>query len=318
MYNVMQQGIDILRKAYSDRLSFDNYGTVLLQPVVDKVMPDLVDYEHPIRMNLDHLPGAGSHALINQRSPGSTPYVGVLGTDTIPVDNSSYARVSFAYETLATAGKVERFLQATGRNYVDVLLRETKGKVEDWYSGYECWITKGVAAHSSLACQIDGLQVLVPIGQQVATTNVAGGQAFTLSNMDELLDLAKSAKMIIMTRKQRRRLNGLLQAQQQFVDKTEVKGGFKVISYNDVPIYVSTEMTDTQLFNGTAVTAHTGGTESTIFAIDTDYVYVEELTKPTSLPLAKNDSQYDAFHIFCDFVLVVSNYMRTAKLVGCK
>lgn len=316
MRNMMQEGMDILRKAWSDRLGYADVGTVMLQPIVNKVVPDLVDYEHPIRMNLDHFTGAGSHALVNQRTAGSTPWVGVLGTDTIPEDKSSYARTSFQYETLATAGKVERFMQRVGRNYVDLLLTEMKGKLEDWYQGYEYWLTKGVAAHTSLACQIDGLQTLIPSGQQIATTTTAGGEAFTLMDVDELLDTANSAKMLIMTRKTRRNFNALLQQQQQFVDKTEVNGGFKLMSYNGVPIYVSTEMTDTQIFSGTAVTAQTGGTESTMFAIDTNDVYIEELTPPTSMALAKSDSQYDAFHIFCDFVLVVRNYMKTAKLVG--
>jgi len=311
--NTMQAGLALIEKAWTSGLSSSDAGSVLLQPVIDTVIPIMADYESPARQNIPRKPGAGSAYKGVQATPGNTPWAGVTDTDTIAVDQSSYAALDISYKTLAaTKGKVTRFLQATGRSYIDVLLEEMEVKMYGFQDGYEYWLINGVSSTT----QIDGLQVLIPSSQEVLVTTTAGGDDLTLAKMDEFMDKGKTLKLMFMSYRTRRELNALLQSTQRYVNLQEIKGGFKVLSYNGVPILISTQMLDTQTFDGSGVTSQTGGTASSILGIDTNHVFVSELTPVTSFPCAKTTSQYDEFEIFSDFALVVRNYLRTAKLTG--
>jgi hypothetical protein len=109
-----------------------------------------------------------------------------------------------------------------------------------------------------------------------------------------------------------------LQAQQRFVEPTiEVKGGFKLISYNDIPIYVSNNVPDTMTWNGeTGVAGLTGGSLSAIYIVDTTHTWVGELTPVKFARVNTGTIQYDAFEIVCDEVLVVRNPYANAMLAG--
>lgn len=80
--------------------------------------------------------------------------------------------------------------------------------------------------------QIDNFILNVGTGNNQATTTL-----LVLSHLDQALDLpAEYPSHIICNRALGRRLWSLLQAQQRFVDRTEVSGGFRVPTYNDLPI----------------------------------------------------------------------------------
>jgi hypothetical protein len=65
----------------------------------------------------------------------------------------------------------------------------------------------------------------------------AGGAYLSLALIDEAIDAARGeVDLIITSRRVRRAINGMLQAQQQFNDRTEVAAGFRVLSYDGMPI----------------------------------------------------------------------------------
>jgi hypothetical protein len=75
--------------------------------------------------------------------------------------------------------------------------------------------------------------------QIVALTNNYADM--TLEKMDEVLDTnIGNPGLLVVSRTGRRKVNALLQAQQRFVDRTEIAGGFRVMTYNEVPIVPST------------------------------------------------------------------------------
>ena len=89
-------------------------------------------------------------------------------------------------------------------------------------------------------------------------------------------------------------------------------------SYNDLPIYTSNKVVETQTYTAATVrvTGETAGTYTTLYIADWDDLYVSELTPLTIQPLAKVSTQYDEFEIFTDEVVVMRNPQKHAALIG--
>jgi len=302
--------IDI-RKA----LGVDDAGTVLIQPEIDKVLQHLVEFRNPLRQNLPRKRGTGPSWYLNRRSVGSTGASFVGDKDTIDEDQGSYARVEFPYKTIAAKGKVTRKMQAIGRSYIDILAEEIESRVVE-FKDYEDW-SLFRANTSNNSNQYNGMDVLVT--QSVSCTTATTGASMTLALLDEAIDTcAYNPDMIICSKRSRRALQTLLQSQQRFVNMVEVNGGFQLMSYNGIPIYVSTNILDTMLMasDGQTVSAYTGGDSSSLYILDSQHCWVGELTPLTVLPLAKTSSQYDEFDIYEDSALVMGNALSATKLIG--
>jgi hypothetical protein len=312
-YDIWTEGLATIRKA----LTSSSAGTVLLQPVIDKIIPMLVNYRNPLRVNLPRKTGSGQAWIINARTSGSTPAAWVADTASSTEDTGTYAQRSFVYRTVLTRGQVTRKLQKTGKSYIDVLMEEIEGKTRDFKNFEDSTFMTG----TSSATVPEGVQTLITDNQAITINSNNLGGPLTLAKMDEAWDQVSAegqVEMMVMSLNVRRRLNALLQANQQFQDitPTTVKGGFTVTTYNLKPIFPSTNMPNVQAFNGSTVTANTGGTTSSIFFIDTDHLWVGELTPITFMPMAKTDSQFDRFDIFADEVLVLRNPQAISKLIG--
>jgi len=290
-------------------------GSVLIQPEIDKVLQHLVEYKNPLRQNLPRKRGSGPSWYLNRRSAGSTGAQFVGDKDTIDEDQGSYARVEFGYKTIAAKGKVTRRMQAIGRSYMDILAEEIEARTLE-FKDYEDWaLFRG--STSTSANQFDGLDRLITQTVTCATSTSAG--PLTLAKLDEAIDTCTGdPNMIIASKRTRRVLNQLLQSAQRFVNVVEVKGGFKVMSYNGIPIFTSSNIVDTMLMasGGASVAAYTGGDASTLYVLDTEYVWVGELTPLSILPLAKVSSQYDEFDIYCDQALVMANAQKHTSVIG--
>ena len=303
--------LERIRKA----LDVATEGSILRQPEIDKVIQHIREYKNPLFQNMPRRGGSGDAWYVNRRTPGTTAAQFVADTGSADESTGSYAQAAFSYKTILAKGKVSRRLQAQGRSYEDVLASEIEGKVldfrdfEDW--GY-IWGSTGTSSN-----QFDGLNVLISSTQVVAVTSAAAGDDLTLALMDELVDTcAFEPDLLVSSKAGRRKLNALLQTNQRFVDVVEIKGGAKVISYNNIPVLVSSNVTDTMTYSGTDVTSSTGGATSAIFALDTTYLWVGELTPLSIEPLGKTSTQYDEFEVYCDEVIVLANTKACAKLAG--
>jgi hypothetical protein len=305
-----------LRKSLSDA----DISAVLEDPEVSKLVAHLVDYQNPIRQNLPRKQGAGTAWLLNRRTPATTAAGFVGDTDSISELTSTYARATFNYKTIATQGKITRLAQKIGATFSNILQEEINARVMD-FKHYEEWAY--INADSTTATQFDGLDKQLDVksaggvgAQVVAQTTAAGGEALTLAKLDEAIDTCSgNPNMIICSKKSKRKLQSLLQAQQRFTNVVEVKGGFKLLAYGDIPVFTSTHISDSKWFDGTGVTGETGST-SIIYIIDNTETFVGELTPLTVVPLAKVSSQYDEFDMFCDETLVIGNTKANAALVG--
>lgn len=301
--------IDI-RKA----LGQDKAGLILVQPEIDKVLQHLVNFNNPLRQNLPRKRGSGPAWYLNQRTQGTTGAQFVGDKDTIEEGQGSYEQKTFAYKTIGAKGKVTRFMQAIGRSYMDILAEEIEARANE-FRDYDDWaLFRGSTVNAK---QFDGLDRLVTQTVTCATTTTGG--PLTLAKVDEAIDLCtRNPGMIICSKRTRRQLQTLLQTSQRFVNVVEVKGGFKLLAYNEIPIFVSSNIVDTHLMaaGGATQSAYTGGNSSQLYVIDTEHVWVGELTPLTIKPLAQTSSQFDEFDIYADEALVVANPQTCARIIG--
>ena len=310
------------REAFERAINVSSAGSVLLQTFINRTVQQLTLREFGLQSVLARRPGSGDKAYINRRTAGTTGGEWVADTTSLTEATGTYPQTSFTYRTLATRGKITRKIQATGRSYGDLLAGEMLSKAEDFANALEEAALQGNSATSSN--QIDGLLTLVSnVGTDavVSLTTASAGTSITLSSLDEAIDRVKGSAsrsdlVIVGSFAGLRAVNSALQSQQQFNDMVEIAAGFRVRTYDGIPLVVSTAMPNTlsYLADGTLATFD-GGTSTALAVINKRYCYWEELTPTTVMPLAKSSSQYDQFDMFWDGALVLAN-TKGASILG--
>lgn len=314
---------DDRRQAFQRAVTVATAGTNLVQQYVNRIIQQLVIREFGALGTLDKRPGSGSQAIVNRRTAAAMTAANVWVNDTVGLTETTgtYAQATYNYQTLATRGRVTRKIRATGRSYIDVLAEEMVHKLDDFNNTLEQGLFIGDTA--TVAGQIDGMltQINAVAGQVVSQTTVVTGDALTLAKLDETIDAVKGAggrsDLIIYASFQgARKLNAALQAQQQFMNETEIAAGFRVRTYDGIPIVVSTGMPDDLTWDGANVTALSGAATTCLAVVNKRYLWMEELTPATMMPLARDDSQFEQFDIFWDGACVLGNTMGAAILGG--
>jgi len=295
-------------------LTQSDIGNVLVQEQVDKAIADLANRNNPLRQNLPRKKGSGNAYIVTQRTPGSTLAVAVNDTEDLPEGKGSFSRVSFAYKTLGVKIAVSRRARKISQSYVDAAREEIEVKTEEFKAAEEQLLFRGDA--TSNPKEFDGLDQLIPLAQRVVATTTSG--AMTLEDIDEAIDLVRgNVNLILCSRKCARKLNALLQANQRFVDRTEIKGGFRVMAYQDAPVLKSTAISDTMVFGADkSVSAYTGGKFTAMYFLNTEDVFVAELTPLTIEKLDKTSSQAEKWDMYEDITLVMRNSKAASMLTG--
>ena len=324
------------REMIQRTLDVSGEGATLLQTYINRTIQQLTIRELGLSAVIPRKAGQGDKEYINVRTPlgavsGTTANDGgawVQDTTSILPATGTYAQKSFQYRTLVTRGKVTRKLQATGRSYGDILAMELQSKAEDFNQVLENSFINGDTARAGnhlYEClgYLTLLTSYLGVNQMNTMQPNAVPVAMTLNKLDETIDMVKGSAnrsdlMIVCSRAGHRELNKLLQSNQQFNDVVEVAAGFRVRSYDGIPIIQSTEVSDDYLMhsNGTSIGGYTGGTSTAMFVINKRYAYVSELTPTTVMPLAKTDSQFDQFDMFWDGAPVLSNVYGGAVLMN--
>ncbi len=294
--------LEQLKKA----LDMASAGAALQQPLVDRVLQELIEVNNPLRQNLPRKPGSGSAWILNQRTTRGSASSFVNDTEEPTETQGTYVPKQFAYKTVLDRRKVTRKLVAVGKTLLDTEAEEVENGLQNVRDSEESALINGDATANPK--QFDGLRKLTPAGQTVVAG--ANGAALTLDLLDQAIDLNRGVpNMIIMSKKANRKVNALLQAQQRFVDTMEVKGGFRVQAYNGIPIFRSIWISDTQ-------TQGTSNLATDIYILDTSSVWLGELTPLKMVRLAQKSSQYSEFDVFEDLTLVLANDIKVARLAG--
>lgn len=316
------------REAFERAMNVSGEGSTLLQTFINRVVQQLTVREFGMQAVLDRKPGSGNAAYVNRRAglTGGSAGDWVADTATITEGTGTYSQATFTYRTLATQGKISRKLQATGRSYGDLLALEISSKAEDFANSLESGLLIGDNGADS--DQINGLLTLVSgVGANAVTcvTTAAAGGSLTTAVLDQAIDKVKGSAnrgdlVIVGSFAGIRQVNSILQSQQRWVDTTEVAAGFRVRTYDGIPLVVSTAMPDA--LDATAATtnlkAFSGGSTTALAVINKRYMYIEELTPTTVMPLAKASSQYDEFDMYWDGALVQANTLGAGIITGIK
>jgi hypothetical protein len=304
-------------------LIIGNSGTQLLQTFINRTVQMLTLREFGVQAVLDRRQGSGDAEYINRRTAGTTGGEWVTDTDNATEEVGSYAQESFSYKTLLTRGKVTRKLQATGRSYADVLALEMMAKAEDFSNALENGLIQGnllgVAANAptGFLTQIQRYNSFAL--DQVVACGTQG--ALTADELDQAIDLVKGSAnrsdlVIVGSYASLRQVNAIMQAQQVFNDVTEIAAGFRVRTYDGIPLVVSTSMPDDLTIDSAGLITAAGGTARGLMILNKRYCYIPELTPTTVMPLAKSSSQYDEFDMYWDGASVIANPLGASMIVG--
>lgn len=317
---------DATRERFERAINVGNAGTALLQTFINRTVQQLTLREFGLQAVLPRRAGAGDAEYINQRTAGANGGGWLADTDAVTEETGTYDQVSFPYKSLVTRGKITRKLQATGRTYADILALEMAAKAEDFANALEVGLVSSNSLGSADANAPQGFLTLIQqvnsfdMSQVVLNAGATTANApVSLSKLDEAIDRVKGSAqrgdlVILGSFAGIRSVNAALQAQQRFNDVTEIAGGFRVRTYDGIPLVVSTAMPNNLNFHTTGVIKDTSGAGTALMVLNTRYNYIAELTPTTVMPIAKTDSQFDQFDMFWDGSGVLSNTKGAALL----
>ncbi len=313
--------LDDRRKAAFERaINVSGAGSVLVQNYVNRIVQQLTVREFGALGTMDRRPGQGKTAIVNRRTAGAMTTANVWVGDTVALTEStgSYAQTTWNYMTLATRGKLTRKMRAIGRSYIDILAEEMTSKLDDFNDALEDALFVGDSG--AVSTQIDGLLTQITgfgTSQYIANTTAAAGDSLSLSKLDEAIDAVKGSAsrsdlVIYGSFSGIRALNAALSSRQRFEDMQEIAAGFRVRTYDGIPLVVSTGVPDDSLGAATTgqildITGEASSPTTSLAIVNKRYNWIEELTPTTMMPLARDDSQYEQFDLFWDGALVCGN-----------
>ena len=301
----------------------------LIQEVVDRVIAHIFFSENPLRQNLPVKKGYGTHYEFNRRTASATWGEAISDTGSFTPAEGTYTRISLPYKIYGTSVEVTRFAQAAGRNYIDILQEEVEARItefREWEQRAIIWgnyLASGPFTGPNFA---DGLiKQIVDNGNGnfVRLGSDDTGGDLTLAALDEAIDKCYAQpNMIVCSRAGRRILQGLLQAQQRFVNVVEIKGGFKVMEYAGIPVLTSTAIFDTLVYDydgagtHTYVSALTGGNTTCMLILNLGDAFIAELESLTSKEVPVASSQYTRYEVWEYITPVVKNPKNHCVIFG--
>ena len=142
----------------------------------------------------------------------------------------TYAKKTVTMKYIYTRGEVTGPMKAAAGTVIDALQMEIELHADVLVRTIEQKILTGDSAVDPN--DFDGF-----IKQVQTNVHDAANAQLTLSLLDTALDKPlEYPTHIILSRAMGRRLWSLLQAHQRFIDRTQIEGGFRVPTYNDLPI----------------------------------------------------------------------------------
>ena len=252
---------------------------MLMQGVVETIVKD-----SPVLQRLPFIEIVGNGLTYNRENtlPNIDFYdVGDTWTESTP----TFTQVTANLKIMGGDADVDNFLKATRNNIQDLETAVIEMKAKALQQKFEETFIYGDSSVN--AKQYDGLKKLINTG--VAGSQViamgATGATLTLPKMDELIDAVKGGKpdMLLMSRRSRRKINTLVRAVGGMTDTDRDQWGNFVQLWDSVVIGVNDWILDTHVVAGGVETATTGGTCSTIYAIQFGEGALCGLTSPGHL-----------------------------------
>lgn len=248
-----------LTLAEAGKLSND----ILLQGVVETIVK-----ESPVLQRMPFVEIVGNGLTYNQEKvlPSIDFYdVGDTWVESTPTFEQKTAQLKI----MGGDADVDNFLKSTRSNIQDLEAAVVELKAKALRDKFEETFLYGDAVANPK--QFDGLRKLIDTataGSQLVAM-AASGATLTLAKLDELIDAVKGGKpdLLVMSRRSRRKLNVLVRAAGGMMETDHDRWGNFIQFWDGVPIGVCDWILDTHVVSGSVETDTTGGTCSTIYAI---------------------------------------------------
>jgi hypothetical protein len=236
---------------------------MLLQGVVETIIKD-----SPVLRELLFIEIVGNGLTYNQEN--ALPSIDFYDVgDTWAESTPTFTQKTANLKIMGGDADVDNFLKATRSNLQDLEAAVVELKAKALKDKFEDTFIYGNATTSPK--QFDGLRKLIDTataGSQVIAAG-ASGASLTLSMLDQLIDAVKGGKpgILLMSRRSRRKINALVRAAGGMMETDRDKWGNFVQLWDGIPLGVNDWILDTHVVSGGVETATTGGTCSTIYAV---------------------------------------------------
>jgi len=291
---------------------------MLLQGVVETIVKD-----SPVLQRLPFIEIVGNGLTYNQEKtlPSIDFYdVGDEWAESTP----TFEQITANLKIMGGDADVDNFLKSTRSNIQDLEAAVIELKAKALRDKFEEIFIYGDASGSSK--QFDGLRTLIDTesaGDQVIAMG-ATGATLTMAKLDELIDAVKGGKpdMLLMSRRSRRKINALVRAAGGMTETDRDKWGNFVQLWDGVPIGVNDWILDTHVLASSLETGTTGGTCSTIYAVQFGEGALCGLTSPGHLqaepvgPLENKDASRTRVKWYVSLALFSA--VKAAALIGVK
>jgi len=252
---------------------------MLLQGVVETIVKD-----SPILQQLPFIEIVGNGLTYNQEKTLPTIDFYDVG-DTWAESTPTFEQVTANLKIMGGDADVDNFLKATRSNLQDLEAAVIELKAKALKDKFEETFVYGDS--SSNAKQFDGIKKLVDTTTASDQVIAVGdtGATLTLAKLDELIDAVKGGKpnMLLMSRRSRRKINALVRAAGGMMETDRDNWGNFIQFWDGIPVGVNDWILDTHVLSGGVETATTGGTCSTIYAIQFGEGALCGLTSPGQL-----------------------------------
>jgi len=261
-----------LTLAEASKLSND----LLMQGVVETIVK-----ESPVLQKLPFVEIVGNGLTYNREN--TLPNIDFYDVgDTWAESTPTFTQVTANLKIMGGDADVDNFLKATRNNIQDLEAAVVELKAKALQQKFEDIFIYGDSSVN--AKQFDGLRKIIntaSAGPQVIAMG-ATGAALTLARLDELIDAVKGGKpdMLLMSRRSRRKINALVRAAGGMIQTEQDKWGNFLQLWDGVPIGVNDWILDTHVLSGSVETNTTGGTNSTIYALQLGEGALCGLTSP--------------------------------------
>ena len=210
----------------------------LLPEVIDGAIRDFVSKEPVIYNLVNKQPWATNTYWIRKRTALPTAEWRPDGGPLPAVSDTAYGKVSKTVKYLYTRGEVTGPMQEAAGSVFNALASEVETHSASMIEKLSTDLVTATGASNDIQGMLYQISTDTSLNAGGGTQTETG--TLSLAMIDEAIDLTDGTADIAITSKAvRRKLNSLLQAQQQFVDRTEVAAGFRVISYDDLPFVTS-------------------------------------------------------------------------------
>lgn len=252
---------------------------ILLIGVVETIVK-----ESPILQELPFIEIVGNGLTYNQEKTLPTIDFYDVG-DTWVESTPTFEQKTANLKIMGGDADVDNFLKATRSNIQDLEAAVIELKAKALRRKLEETFIYGDATANPK--QFDGLRKLIDTTTASDRVIAAGasGATLTLSMLDELIDAVKGGKpdMLLMSRRSRRKINALVRAAGSMMETDRDKWGNFIQLWDGIPIGVNDWILDTHVVTGGVETATTGGTCSTIYAVQLGEGALCGLTAPGHL-----------------------------------